>query len=243
MISLAAGLLLFWYLYRHRRGWPKITVNYPCVLIAPVAILAVVWVSYIGAMYRGELGARAFSEGLTLRGLWEYLQGSVFTDLGQLHSLAGAIAIGPGVLGGQTFFGALSWPLNKFVFIPGRSAGIYIVETLVGFLAQGDKWAVNASLVGDAYLNFGLFGVVVVMTLYGAIVKALYLAFRIGRLHAALYVLAFIHGLQMMWVSFEVWPQALTVCVFAIGLIFLGETVLRVRTGGALARGTVAMND
>jgi hypothetical protein len=230
MISLAAGLLLFWYLYRQRRGWPKITVNYPYVLIAPVAVLAVVWVSYIGAMYRGELGARAFSEGLTLRGLWEYLQVSVFTDLGQLHSLAGAIAIGPGVLGGQTFFGALSWPLNKFIFIPGRSAGIYIVETLVGFLAQGDKWAVNASLVGDAYLNFGMCGVVVVMTLYGAIVKALYLSFRIGRLHAALYVLAFIHALQMMWASFEVWPQALTVCLFALGLIFLGETVLRVRS-------------
>ena len=232
MISLAGGLLLLWYLQRQRQRWPRITLNYPYVLIVPVVLLAVLWVSYIGAMYRGELGARAFSEGLTLRGLWEYIQVSIFTDLGQLHGLAGAIAIGPGVLGGQTFFGALSWPLNKFIFIPGRSAGIYIVETLVGFLAQGDKWAVNASLIGDAYLNFGLWGVAVVMTLYGAIVKTLYLQFRQGRLHAAVYVLAFIHALQMMWVSFEVWPQALTVCVFAFGLIFLGETVLRVRSGG-----------
>ncbi len=87
----------------------------------------------------------------------------------------------------------------------------------------------NASLIGDAYLNFGLRGVAVVMTLYVAIVKTLYLQFRQGRLHARVYALAFIYSLQMMWASFEVWPQALTVFAFAFGLIFLGETVLRVR--------------
>jgi len=235
MISLAAGLLVLWYLRRQQQRWPKITLSYPYVVIAPVILFAVLWVSYIGALYRGELGARAFSEGLTLRGLWEYMQVSIFTDLGQLHSLAGAIAIGPGVLGGQTFVGALSWPLNRFVFIPGRSAGIYIVETLVGFATENDKWAVNASLIGDAYLNFGLWGVAVVMTLYGAIVKTLYLQFRQGRLHAGVYVLAFIYSLQMMWASFEVWPQALTVVAFAFGLMFLGETVLRVRSRGVSA--------
>ena len=235
MISLGAGLLLLWYLRRQQQRWPKITPNYPYVVIAPVILFAVLWVSYIGALYRGELGARAFSEGLTLRGLWDYMQVSIFTDLGQLHSLAGAIAIGPGVLGGQTFFGALSWPLNKFIFIPGRSAGVYIVETLVGFATEDDKWAVNASLIGDAYLNFGLWGVAVVMTVYGAIVKTLYLQFRRGRLHAAVYMLALIYSLQMMWASFEVWPQALTVLGFAFGLIFLGETILRVRSRGVSA--------
>jgi len=235
MISLAGGLLLFWYLHRQRQRWAKITVNYRYLLFAPIILLALLWISYIGAMYRGEFGAQAFSEGLTLRGLWEYLQVSIFTDLGQLHALAGAMAIGPGDLGGQTFFGALSWPLNRFIFIPGRSAGIYIVETLLGFAAESEKWAVNASLIGDAYINFGLCGVAVVMTLYGAIVKTLYLRFRQGRLHAAIYVLAFIHALLMMWASFEVWPQALTVCLFAYGLIFLGETVLRVRSRGVAA--------
>ena len=232
MISLAAGLLLLWYLRRQQLRWPKITLNYPYILIVPLILVAVLWVSYIGALYRGALGARAFSEGLTLRGLWDYMQVSIFTDLGQLHSLAGAIAIGPGVLRGQTFFGALSWPLNKFIFIPGRSAGVYIVETLVGFASGESKWAVNASLIGDAYLNFGLWGTAVVMTLYGAVVKTLYLQFRQGRLHAAAYVLALIYSLQMMWASFEVWPQALTVLAFVSGLIFLGETLLRVRSRG-----------
>ncbi len=232
MISIVGGLLLLWYLRRQQQRWPRITVNYPYVVIAPLILFAVLSVSYIGAMYRGALGARAFSDGLTLSGFWEYLQVSIFTDLGQLHSLAGAIAIGPGVLGGQTFIGALSWPLNKFIFIPGRSTGVYIVETLLGFATEDDKWAVNASLIGDAYVNFGLGGVAVVMLLYGIVIKTLYLQFRRGRLHAAVYVLALIYSLQMMWASFEVWPQALTVVGFTFGLIFLGETLLRVRRRG-----------
>jgi len=229
IISLAAGLLLIWYLYRQKDGWPKITLSYPYIVMAPVIILAVVGVSYLGALYRGELGARAFSEGLSLGGLWEYLQAGIFTDLGQLHALAGAISIGPGVLGGQTFLGSLTWPLNKFVFVPGRSAGVYIVETLVGFVTDDAKWAVNASLIGDAYLNLGLRGVPVVMMLYGAVVKMLYLKFRQGRIHAGMYVLGFICSLQILWASIEVWPQALTLLAFTWGLIFVGETLLKIR--------------
>ncbi|HEX2929398.1 MAG TPA: O-antigen polymerase [Candidatus Binatia bacterium] len=229
IVSLAAGLLLLWYLYREKDGWPKISLNYPYIIILPLIILAVVGVSYLGALYRGELGARAFSEGLSVRGLWEYLQGAIFTDLGQLHALAGAIAVGPGVLGGQTFLGSLSWPLNKFIFIPGRSSGVYIVETLVGFVTDDDKWAVNASLIGDAYVNLGLRGVPVVMMLYGAIVKLLYLKFRQGRIHAGIYVIAFICSLQMSWASIEVWPQTLTLLVFTWGLILVGETLFKIR--------------
>jgi hypothetical protein len=118
-------------------------------VIAPLILFAVLWVSYIGALYRGELGARAFSEGLTLRGLWDYMQVSIFTDLGQLHSLAGAIAIGPGVLGGQTFFGALSWPLNKFIFIPGRR---FISSDARRFCPRRQMGGERV-LIGDGYLN------------------------------------------------------------------------------------------
>ena len=234
IVSLAAGLLLLWYHHRQRDGWPKVTMNYRYIFMAPAVMFSVLWVSYMGALYRGELGARAFSDGMSLQGITEYLQASIYTDLGQLHSLAGAIAIGPGILGGQTFFGALSWPLNAFIFIPGRSAGVFIVETLVGFAGEGDKWAVNASLIGDAYLNFGLWGVPAVMMLYGAILKTLYVKFRQGRLHAAIYVLVFICSLQMSWGSIEVWPQTLTILAFAWGIHFVGRNVLQIDHSGAI---------
>jgi hypothetical protein len=226
---LAAGLLLLWYLRRQRRGWPALKLHFSYLVLVPLIGAVLVWISYLGALYRGELGARAFAEGFVLDGFWQYLQASVFTDLGQLHALAGAHVIGPGVLGGQTFIGALSWPLNKVIFIPGRSAGIYIVETLIGFTSEDDKWAVNASLVGDAYLNFGLWGVAVVMLVYGALIKSLYVRFRYGQIHAAIYAIAFISSVQMLWISFEIWPQVLTLLLFTGGLIFAGDTLLRVR--------------
>jgi oligosaccharide repeat unit polymerase len=229
VVSLTAGLLLLWYLYRQKKHWPKITLTNRYIFIAAFGIGSVIWVSYLGALYRGELGVRAFAEALSFQGLREYLAASIFTDLGQLHSLAGAIAVGPGVLGGQTFLGALTWPLNKLIYIPGRSAGVFIVETLVGFTTEEGKWAVNASLIGDAYLNFGLWGVPIVMALYGAVAKVLYVKFRQGRVQAAVYVLALICGLQMSWASIEVWPQTLTLLVFTRGLIFAGETVFQVR--------------
>ena len=148
--------------------------------------------------------------------------------MGQLHSLAGAFAIGPGVLGGQTFIGALTWPLEKFLPIPGKSAGVFIVQTLVGFSDEG-KWGVHASLIGDAYLNFGLAGVSIVMVVFGVLLKFVYVKFREGSLQSVVYVLALLYGLQIFLVSIEVWPQTLTVLTFTLLLMLLGKTIFQVR--------------
>ena len=126
---------------------------------------------------------RAFAEALSVSRFSQHVKESIFSDLGQLHSLAGAIAIGPGVLAGDTFIGALSWPLSKVYPFPGRSAGVFIVEELIGFGKDQERWGFNASLIGDAYLNFGFSGVVMVMLLFGALLKILYLKFRQGNLH------------------------------------------------------------
>ena len=72
-----------------------------------------------------------------------------------------------------------------------------------------------------------------VMLLFGALLKLLYLKFRQGNLHGAIYTLAVLSAVQVFWVSIEVWPQALTVIVFAVLLIFLGKTVFRVRSARA----------
>lgn len=228
--ALAGGLILLWYLSRERKGWGGLILRPAYLIVAPIGAFVAVWLSYVGVLYRGELGVRAFSQALSLTGLWEYVGSSVYVDIGQLHSLAGAIAIGPGVLGGQTFIGALTWPLGKFMLIPGRSAGVFIVDTLVGFKDE-QTWGVNASLIGDAYLNFGLGGVVLVMLLYGALLKLLYLKFRQGSLHSAIYTLALLSALQAFWVSIEVWPQALITLAFTLMLMLLGRTIFQLRSG------------
>jgi oligosaccharide repeat unit polymerase len=233
--AFAGGLLILWYLIRERNGWRRVSVKSAQILFTLVGLLVAVWLLYVGELYRGQIGSRAFSESLSLTGLWEYIESSIYTDMGQLHSLAGAIAIGPGVLGGQTFIGSLAWPLDKFLPIPGRSAGVFIVDRLIGFGNEG-KWGVNASLIGDAYLNFGITGVFIVMSLFGALLKFLYLQFRQGKLHGAIYALALLSALQAFWLSIEVWPQALVTLTFALLLIFLGKTLFRMRLERGLTR-------
>jgi oligosaccharide repeat unit polymerase len=228
MTPIAAGLLLLWYFRREKNSWRKISVKPRYLIFVPVMVAGAVWLSWVGILYRGEFGASAFSEAMSLTGFWQHIQGSVFIDLGQLHSLAGAIAIGPGVLNGATFYGALSWPLSAVLPIPGRSAGVFIVEELVGFGKDQERWGVNASLIGDAYLNFGLGGVVIVTLLLGVLLKLLYLKFRDSSLHGAIYCLALLSAVQAFWVSIDVWPQALTTISFTVFLVWLGNTVLRV---------------
>jgi oligosaccharide repeat unit polymerase len=228
VISVLGGLLLLWYINRERKGWSKLYVRPIHFFLVPVILLFIVLVSYVGSYYRGDADERVLSDGLSITGLWSYLKSSIYSDLGQLHSLAGAIAIGPGVLGGETFIGSLSWPLSAFLPISGRSAGIYIVETLVGF-TDDRRWGVNATLIGDAYLNFGLWGVTIVMGIYGALLKLIYLKFRQGVLHSTIYALAIVYGMQMLWGSIEVWSQTLTILCFAFAVIVVGNTVLNLR--------------
>lgn len=229
MTPIAAGLLLLWYFKREQSSWRKLSVKPRYLLYASIIIACPLWLSYVGLLYRGEFGANAFAEAMSLTGFWQHIQGSVFTDLGQLHSLAGAVAIGPGVLNGDTFYGALSWPLSSVLPIPGRSAGVFIVEELVGFGKNQERWGVNASLIGDAYLNFGLAGVAVLTLVWGVLLKMLYLKFRDGNLHGAIYCVALLSAVQAFWVSIEVWPQALTTVSFTVFLIWFGNTLLRVR--------------
>lgn len=230
---IVGGLLLLWYHGREKKAWEKLALTPKYIAVGLLVPLCIVWLSYVGLLYRGGFGFRAFSEALSVSGFWQHVKESIFSDLGQLHSLAGAIAIGPGVLRGHTFIGALSWPLSKVVSVPERSAGVFIVEELIGFGKNVERWGLNASLIGDAYLNFGFSVVVMVMLLFGALLKILYLKFRQGNLHAAIYTLAVLSAVQAFWVSIEVWPQVLTTIVFAFLLIFLGTTIFRVRSAGA----------
>jgi hypothetical protein len=222
MFPLAGGLLLLWYFRSDSRSRTNhFDLRY--LVMAPLLVASVIWVSYVGALYRGGFGADAFAESFRWDGLVEYLQASVFTDFGQLHSLAGAIAVGPGVLKGGTFLGPMLWPLSKMLQLPGRSGGLYLAETLVGF-GEGDTWAFNTSLIGDGYLNFGVAGAVVCMVIFGAAAKHAYLRLRQGRLHAANYALMLLGGFQVLWGSIDALPNGAMGVGFAMFFLWLGKS-------------------
>jgi len=219
---LLAGLLLQWYRKREEKGWPKFRFRIAHAFVLVPSLLLATWLFHFGAMYRGGYGIGALAESLSLQGNWEHVKSSVFGEFGQLHSLAGAIAIGPGVLEGKTFFASLSWPLSEVLPIPGRSAGIFIIETLVGF-SQERRWGLHASLIGDAYLNFGLFGIMLIMPLFGMLSKLLYAKFRRGRLNPAIYVFAAVYGVNLFLKSIETWPHTLAGLVFMWVIIRLAD--------------------
>jgi hypothetical protein len=219
---LAGGLLLRWYASREQKAWVGQPLKPLYIIAAPLAAVILVWILYLGGLYRGGSGIQGFGESLSLNGLWQYFQYAIFTELGHLHSLAGAVAIGPGVLEGRTFIGSLSWPLPKFLPIPGRSAGVFIIDTLIGSTEER-KWGLHASLIGDAYLNFGLAGIGIVMVLYGMMLKLLYVKFCVGILHSGLYVLTAMYAVHLFLKSIEAWPHMLTIIIFAVFILFAAK--------------------
>jgi oligosaccharide repeat unit polymerase len=143
-----------------------------------------------------------------------------------LHSLAGAAAVGPGSLGGQTFSYNLLWPLSEFLNLPGRSGGVVVVEELIGFIES--RWGFHTTLIGDAYLNFGTLGVFVVTAIFGMIVRIVYAEFRQGRVDPAYYSLALIYSIRIFFESIEKFGEGLAVLIFAFSIIKLSQTLFKI---------------
>ena len=217
-----AGVLLVWYRRREHRGWPPVSLRIGHLCVALPALVFLAWLFHFGALYRGGYGLSALPMSLSLQGIRDYIQYSIFAEFGQLHGLAGAVAIGPGVLEGRTFLGSLTFPLPKLMPIPGRSAGVFIIETLEGFHSDR-KWGLHASLIGDAYLNFGLAGILLIMPLFGLLARLLYVKLRGGTLNAALYAFVAIYGVNLFLKSIESWPHLLTGLVFMLAILRFGS--------------------
>lgn len=210
----AAGLLLLWY----RKDRPGFSVKGGAALVIgllPAVLLA-------GQLYRGGLGVEGIVQAFSIDAVSGYINSAIWVDWGQLYVLAGATAIGPGALGGQTFV-SLFWPLSQYVFnFGGRSAGVFITETLVGF-AGGRKWGFHSGLTGDAYLNFGLTGVLVATVIFGILLRRLYLGWKEGWVTGPFYVLALLYSARVFFESVEKFSEAWIILVFMFVVIRAGQ--------------------
>jgi hypothetical protein len=157
---------------------------------------------------------------LSMSAILAYIQHAIWVDFGQLHSLAAAVAIGPRVLEGRTFL-TLFWPMGKIFALPGKSAGVFITQMLVGL---GDrKWGFHATLIGDAYLNFGLIGVILVTAIFSMILKIIYIGFRERFISNAGYALSVMYSLTMFFETIEKYGEALTILAFVFAIIKIGQ--------------------
>jgi hypothetical protein len=213
---ISAGFLVFWSQRKH--SIPALRSILGCF----VSVVLLIIIFYAGQLYRGGAGVEAITKAFSVTDLLEYVQEAVWVDFGQLHSLAGAVVIGPSVLDGKTFV-ALLWPLPKIFNLQGRSAGIFITETLIGFGATEKAWGFHATLIGDTYLNFGLIGVMVVMTVFGMGLKIIYVEHKMGAVNSAFYALSVVYSIRIFFESIEKYGEVIIVLSFAFIVIKFGQ--------------------
>lgn len=225
-----AGLLVLWY---HRR--PRIN---PARML-PVGILCLfllLWLGFFGDLYRGGGGLQAIDSAIRLEGFSEYVKGASLTDVGQLHGIAGSLRVGPAVLDGQTFVSALAWPVSALLGLPGRNVGVMVVEETMGLTNPG--WGFHPSVIGEAFINFGPAGVVLVGIAFGLIGSVLYRKLQRGRLPLFVYGIAAIYLIRIFFESIQKWSEALVVLSVALLIEWVSQrhTAVPLNPTSAVAR-------
>jgi oligosaccharide repeat unit polymerase len=216
MVPLLSALVLTPYV----RPWKSSHQRGAKALLA-VAVLVpmLVGIAYLGGRYRGG-GLESVQSAFSKDAGQEYFETTFLVDVGHLHPLAAAVTLEPGALGGRKFIHALTWPLSAFVGYQGVSAGIYIVEQTTGPRDQDETFGLNPSLSGEAYLGFGLWAVPIITAIFGALIKMLYVRFRLGLLYAPIYGLAVIYAVQVFLGTIGVLDEALVVLVLSLLMIW-----------------------
>jgi hypothetical protein len=206
LVPLAAAGLILWY----RNDAVKASMKFWLVLSVP--LLAIF--SYVGQAYRGGLGIQGVVEAFSLSGLVDYMKYALWIDWGTLHAMAAAVMIGPGVLEGRTF-SVLLWPLAEFLGLSGKSAGVFMVQMLLPDSLER-KWAFHATLIGDAYLNYGVVGVVITTIIFGIILRILYDQIRVNVSNTAIYAIAAVQSVRLFYESIEKFPETMVLLAFAV---------------------------
>ncbi len=224
---LLVAILLLWYRRKDRSNWPAPRLSTLLKGLA-IGVPSALLVTVIGQDYRNKGLSPAVLSSLVspteLRGMLEY---TMLIDIGSLHALAGSALLGPGTLAGQTFT-ILIWPISQVLALPSRSAGVYLVEATSGL--YGRKWGIHATLPGDSYLNFGLYGLVVSCLVLGLLIRWAYRGFRSGKLHGALYGVIAVYSFRIFLETIEKWPEMWLVGGYTFAIIVAGSVM------GAAAR-------
>jgi len=222
IVAVLAALLLVWHTrrgsnQRPRAPWKRL------VLWVTITLPMLVVLANVGSLYRGGEGLAAFGESIATTD--EYLEGAFFVDIGHLHSLAGATKFGPGELHGITFLGVMSWPLSEIIKVPGRSSGVFIIDELVGRAER--PYGLHATLMGDAYLNFGIAGVFPICAALGASMRVLHQRFRHGQISTPMYALMYLSALRLFAESIDKWGESLFLILSTYLLFRLSALMFR----------------
>jgi hypothetical protein len=188
-----------------RREDPSQVTHRKRALRKPLAVVLLVTalVAYAAFVpqYRGGGGASALANVFSLSSLREYVEFSIWTELGTLHPYALAHRLGAGSLDGATYPGLLGL-FGSLLGLEGDRPGIVIVERL-GLGPSDTDWGFHTGIVVDVFLNSGMGPAVLAAGLFGAVLRAEFEAFR--RLPTALgqTLLHCVVLWTLVWIYFE----------------------------------------
>jgi hypothetical protein len=148
---------------------------------------------------------------------------SYIAEIGQLHSLIGVSNFSGNLMDGGSWSN-IFWPFNVWLGIGARSGGVFVVETLLDDFSSGRKWGFHATLLGDAYLGFGFFGVVLFSMFVGFIIAKFSRDYVDLKIQLPFIVLIFIQILRLIFESMDKLPE---IYITVIMYIFVSRFSLR----------------
>jgi oligosaccharide repeat unit polymerase len=205
------ALLVIWYSRKDLR------FRFKYIFYGSVILISILGIFFLGLLYRGGSLELLIDNLSVSNEIFGYLKLAFWEEFGQLHSIAGSLKMHPGVLMGRTFV-VMFWPFNKILNIGGRSTGIYIVENLIGF--DEKRWGIHASLIGDSYVNFGVFGLVIVLVIFGMFQSYYYNKLRKGNMNVAIYSIWAIYSVRIFFESIEKYPELLVVLTSSLVIYY-----------------------
>ena len=226
MTALIYGLLLLWY-----RGNVAAVRLYKVGLVLLIVLpLLMIYIGFI-LYYRGA-GIASGLELFSTNGLRDYIEYTVWVELGTLHPFVMATVFPPGVLHGQTY-PLIGLYVSDLFGIDGVRPGAFMVEQLI---SPAGGWGYHTGLVIDVYMNTGLLASVVAGIVFGAVLRLIYVAFMAQRRSAGAALCYVVFSWNLFWIFYEsiinIFPLA-TTCFFLVMILFISRVLPRSQPGVA----------
>lgn len=202
-------VMLCWYWWSSRSD--RTIRPFRILALLGCLIFVLAWFLHLSNIYQRGFGPGSLPRSFATYP--EYLWRAVYADIGNFQGIAGSVAVGGGQLGGKTF-GVFLFPLSELLPV-GKSTGVYIVETLVG----RDSFGVGPSLIGDAYVNFGLLGTLVVLGVFGLCLRLLYRAFVRRKIRPVVYAAVTVYAIRIMFEAVNKWVELVVVFGFTVAVL------------------------
>ncbi|MBC8076120.1 MAG: hypothetical protein H7Y32_08615 [Chloroflexales bacterium] len=207
--ALIYGLLICWY----SSAFTQVKLRRVLSAIAVVAPLGLLYAGFM-QIYRGA-GITSGLAFFSAAGIRDYLEQTIWVEIGTLHPFVMATFFAPGVLHNQTYPELLGY-LGPFFGVRGVRPGAFMVEQLID---PNGSWGFHTGLVIDVYMNNGLGACLLIALLFGALWRLMYEGFRAHAHSPGVLLVYTALTWNFFWLFYE---SVVNLFPLATALVFIG---------------------